>query len=730
MFIPFTFGPLLLVIGEGIPCRLEAGNMNTSTLREKAIALHRSGQLAEAERLYRDVLAVDPRDFAAQHLLGVIHAQQGKNEDALAEIDAALVLKPDDADAHLNRANVLKVMGRAEAALAGYARALELTPDWPQAENNRGTVLRDLGRYQDALAAYDRALAAAPDYAEALNNRGIVLQDLKRPAEALAAYDQALRRAPNFAAAFNNRGSVLLEMRRFGDALSCFDRALSLRPGDVEVINNRGNALQGLARYDEALTAYDQALALKPDHVSALNNRGGALQQLKRYEEALASFDKAGSPEAFGGAAMAALNLCDWERADRIAAEMERRIGAGEAIPPWMLLGYSGDERLQRRCAANVIARRFAHLPPPLATAPYRHDKIRLAYISSDVGYHPVATHIVQLVEAHDRGRFEVIGVGTNPDDGSAQRKRLVAGFDRFIDAHGQAPFVIAEQLRALEIDILVDLNGHTKDDNFDVLSQRPAVVQASWLGYAGTTAAPFVDHTIADGIVAPDASAFSEKLALLPCYFPNDNGRALGPAPSRKDAGLPEDGFVFCCFNANWKITRPVFVIWMRLLDQVPGSVLWLKQPGEKAKANLLAAARASGIDPARLIFAGPAALPQHLARHQLADLFLDTLPYNAHATGCDALWAGLPLLTQRGTAFAGRVCASLLIALGLPGLIAETAAGYESIALALARDPARLGELRARLAERRAASVLFDTPRLARDLEALYDKILTSAV
>ena len=704
--------------------------MNTKALSEKAIALHRSGQLAEAMRLYRDVLAVDPCDFPARHLLGVVHAQQGQNEDALREIDAALALKPDDAEAHLNRANVLKVMGRAEEALAGYARALDLKPDWPQGLNNRGTVLRDLGRYQEALEAYDRALAVQPGYAEALNNRGIVLQDLKRPAEALESYDQALRRAPNFAAAFNNRGSALLDMRRFGDALSCFDQALALRPGDIEVINNRGNALQGLGRYDEALKAYDQALALNPDHVSALNNRGSALQQLKRYEEALSSFEKAGSPEAFGGAAMAALNLCDWDRAEKIAPEMARRTLAGDIVPPWVLLGYSGDEALQRQCAANVIQNRFPRLPPPLATASYRHDRIRLAYISSDVGHHPVATHIVQLIETHDRARFEVIGIGTNPDDGSAQRKRLVAAFDRFIDAHGQAPFAVAQQLRALEVDILVDLNGHTKDDNFDVLSHRPAPVQASWLGYAGTTAAPFVDFMIADGIVAPEARAFSEKLALLPCYFPNDNSRTIGPAPSRKDAGLPENAFVFCCFNANWKLTRPVFAIWMRLLAQIPGSMLWLKQPGERAKANLLAAAEGSGIDPSRLVFAGPAALPQHLARHQLADLFLDTLPYNAHATGCDALWAGLPLLTQRGTSFAGRVCASLLTALELPGLIAETAAGYEATALDLARDPARLKNLRVRLADKRTISVLFDTARLTRDIETLYGKMLTSAV
>ncbi|HEX4178497.1 MAG TPA: tetratricopeptide repeat protein, partial [Rhizomicrobium sp.] len=462
--------------------------MNTDDMREKAIALHRSGQLAEAMRLYAEVLATDPQDFAARHLLGVVHAQQGRNEDALREIDAALALRPEDAEAQLNRANVLKVMNRPHEALAGYAHALELKPDWPQGLNNRGTVLRDLGRYSEALEAYDQALRLVPDYAEALNNRGIVLQDLKRPAEALGCYDQALRRLPNFAAAFNNRGSALLELRRFADALSCFERALALRPGDIEVINNRGNALQGLGQYDEAVKAYDQVLATRPDHSSALNNRGSALQQLKRYEEALASFDKAGSPEAFGGAAMAALNLCDWDRVEKIAPEMERRIKAGDAVPPWVLLGYSGDEALQRRCATAVISRRFPNLPPPLAAAPYRHERIRVAYISSDVGHHPVATHIVQLIEAHDRARFEVIGVGTNAGDGSHHRKRLVAAFDRFIDAHGQMASDIARQLRALEVDILVDLNGHTQNDNLDIFSHRPAPVQAGFLGYAGTT--------------------------------------------------------------------------------------------------------------------------------------------------------------------------------------------------------------------------------------------------
>ena len=706
--------------------------MNRNSLTEQAIALHRSGRWADAERLYQQVLAADPRDFTARHFLGVIKAQSGRSDEALAEISLALEIKPDDPEALLNLANVLKVLNRREEALAGFEHALAVKAGWPQAENNRGTVLQALGRFQDALAAYDRALAASPDYAEALNTRGSVLQDLGRPAEALAAYDQALRAAPTFAAAFNNRGSVLLELRRFADALHCFDRALGLRPNDAEIRNNRGNALQGLMRYDEALAAYDAALALKPDYGEALHNRGEALQQLKRHDEALASYDRAllapGQAQAFGGAAMAALNLCDWKRSAAIGAQMPSRIARGESIAPWVLLGYSGDEMLQRQCAANVIAARFATLP--LATARYRHDRIRLAYISSDVGHHPVASQVVQVIESHDRARFEVIGIGTNADDGSPQRRRLIAAFDRFIDAHQVPPLAIAQQVRALEADILVDLNGHTQGDNFDILAHRPAPVQASWLGYAGTTAAPFVDYLIADRIVAPDASAFSEKIAYLPdSFFPADSRRAIGTCPTRAQAGLPPEGFVFCSFNNNWKVTEPVFTLWMGLLKAVPGSVLWLKQAGDKAKANLAGTAQAQGVAPHRLVFAAAAPLDVHLARHQLADLFLDTLPYNAHATACDALWAGLPVLTRRGTAFAGRVAASLVTAAGLPELITETAEDYEALALALAREPARLKGLREKLAANRAHAPLFDTPRFARNLEAAYAEILAAA-
>lgn len=697
--------------------------MNTQSLTDQAVSLHRSGNLSEAERLYRQALSTDPRDFTARHLLGILRAQQGHSEEALAEIGAALAIRPDDPDALLNYASMLKTLGRPGEALIGFDRALAARPGWPQALNNRGTVMQSQGRFKEALADYDAALAAAPDHVEALNNRGSVLQDLGRPADALASYDKALQLAPHYAAALNNRGSALLDLRRFADALGCFDRALALRPQDAEIWNNRGNALQGLMRHDDAVASYERALAIRPDYFEAHGNRGGALQQLKRYDEALASFERAGTQaHAFGGAAMAALNLCDWNRAERMGTQMPARIAAGEAIPPWVLLGYSGDEMLQLQCAKNAIRARFPTLPPPMAPRSHGHRKIRLAYISSDFRHHPVAAQIAQLIESHDRSRFEVLAVSTGPDDGSAQRRRLVAAFDQFHDGKDQPARAVAELVRQLEVDVLVDLNGHTQGDNFDILSHRPAPVQATWLGYAGTTGAPFIDHLIADSVVAPDAAAFSEKLALLPnCFFPTDTGNVIGIPPSRAEAGLPDGAFVFCSFNNNFKFTAPVFAIWMRLLKQIPGSVLWLKKPGDAAARNLKQAAKDHGVDPGRLIFADGAPMDVHLARHVLADLFLDTLPYNAHATACDALLAGLPVLTCKGTAYAGRVAASMLQAADLPELATENAQEYENLALALARDPQRLAGLRQKLIDHRATAPLFNTVQFARDLEAL---------
>ena len=406
---------------------------------------------------------------------------------------------------------------------------------------------------------------------------------------------------------------------------------------------------------------------------------------------------------------------------------MPEQVAAGRIVPPFMLLLTSDDPKLQLQNARQLVAKRFPAQPPLWRGEAYGHDRIRLAYISSDFNNHAVASQIAPLIEQHDRTRFEVLAISTGAADASPQRQRLGAAFDRFEDVRGQDAAAIAELIRSLDVDLLVDLNGHTEHDNLDVLSRRPAPAQATWLGFAGSTGAPFVDGLIADAVVAPEAGAFSEQLYRLPdTFFPTDPARKIGEAPSRAQASLPSEGFVFCSFNRPWKITAPVFACWIRILDAVPGSVLWLKEPNPAQRRNLEARAAAAGIDPARLVFAPPLPLEAHLARHRLADLFLDTFPYTGHATACDALWAGLPVLTHKGATYVARVSASLLHTLGLDELATESSQDYEALAIALAQDSQRLAGLRARLAGGRGASALFDPARFARNIEAAYTQIL----
>lgn len=668
-------------------------------MTDQAAALHRSGKLGEAAQLYRAALAGDPRNFTARHMLGVVLAQDGQAEAGLAEIESALLLRPTDIQAQLNRANVFRLLGRRQEALDGFTRALRARPGWAQVLNNRGGVLHDLKRHDEALRDFDAALAVQPRNARTLVNKGGVLVDMGRAQAALVTLDQALALAPDDAAAWNSRG----------------------------------NALRQLGQYPAALESHDRALALRPDYSGAWSNRGGVLQLLQRHGEALDSFDKAlaldaENPAAFGGAAIAALHVCDFARVAAFAAQMPERVARGQ-MQPWGLLAYSGDEQLQKRCAETLIAARFPALPAPLAGR-YGHDRLRIGYLSSDFGNHPVTAQLVEVIERHDRAGFEIHGFATTADDGSAARKRIATAFDHFHDVGTMPPEHVARLIREREIDILVDLNGHTEGDNFAVLARRPAPVQASWLGYAGTSGAPFIDVCIADAVVAPDPAAFTERLEYLPhSLMPHDTSRVVGPPPSRAQAGLPDNAFVFCSFNKPWKFNPPLLGAWMRLLQKVDNSVLWLQGPGD-AKASLLAAARGAGLDSARLVFAPHAASPEdHLARLALADLFLDTLPYNAHATACDALWAGVPLVTARGTATAGRVAASLLTALDLPELIADSPPAYEALALELARDPARLKAIREKLSANAKTSPLFDMARFARDLEALYRRIAVTS-
>ena len=736
-------------------------------LFQKALALHQQGQLAQAESLYRAILQHTPRHFDALHLLGVIACQHQHYESAVQLIDAALQLDPKSAAAHSNLGIALFELKRPAEALTSYDRALAIQPDYAEALNNRGTALRDLERDAEALASYDNALAVRPDYVEALLNRGRALHhlgrhatalasydqalalkpedaetllvrgnilcELKRPEEALAVYDHVLTLRPDDAEALNNRGEALRHLRRNEEALAFYDRALAIKPDFVQALNNRGIVLFALERHDEALASYDRALALRPDYAEVLNNRGNALSDLGRHEDAAAAFERllAVRPDyenARGNILRARMQCCDWRDYDRNIAAMVGDVAAGKrAAYPFIFVSASASPGNQLICARTYND--YKHPKVELALwngERYRHDRIRIAYLSADFRGHAVAYLIAELFETHDRARFDTIAISFGRDSADGMRKRLEAAFDRFIDVRGKSDRDVALLLREMEVDIAVDLAGYTKDSRTGILAFRPAPIQVNYLGYPGTMGAAYVDYILADRIVIPEGQRhfYSESVAYLPdTYQPNDSKRRIGAqTPTRHEAGLPEAGFVFCSFNNNFKITPPVFDTWMRLLRQVAGSVLWLLEDNEAATRNLRREAEARGVAPDRLVFAPRRPTEDHLARHRLADLLLDTLPYNAHTTASDALWAGLPVVTCLGSSFAGRVAGSLLNAVGLPELVTATLADYEALALELARDTDKLAAIRAKLARNRSVFPLFDAARFRRHIESAF--------
>jgi predicted O-linked N-acetylglucosamine transferase (SPINDLY family) len=636
----------------------------TEALFQQALALHRSGRHDEAERLYREVLAAAPRHFDALHMLGVLEYAKGELAAAVASIHAAIAVRADFAPAYVNL----------------------------------GLPLQKLGRTEEAIACYDRALALAPGYAEAHYSRGNALLDLKRLDDAVESFDRALALAPGDARALYNRGLALFEQQRLQDAVASFDRALEVRPGYTLALYSRAVALQHLRRAEDVAATLARLVDIAPDF-----------------------------PYARGMRVHATMQCCDWTGVDVEIAAVDRGVRAGSrTIDPFAYQGISESPVDLRRCAEIFATDRA----PPAAALwngeVYDHAKIRIGYVSGEFRHQATAVLITELFELHDRSRFELIAVDNGFGDGSALRSRIERAFGEILDITRMSDRAAATAIRAREIDVLVNLNGYFGRERQRVFAHRPAPIQVNYLGFPGTLGAPYIDYIVADAWVIPPGhdAHYSEKVVRLPdAYQVNDRQRAIAPrTPSRADAGLPDAGFVFCCFNNSYKIAPRVFTVWMRLLAAVPGSVLWLLEDNAAAVRNLRREARARGVAPERLVFAPRVGSAEHLARHRLADLFVDTLPSNAHTTASDALWAGLPLLTSTGGSFAGRVATSLLHAAGVPELVTESLDAYETRALELAAKPEVLANIRVRLAQNRTTAPLFDTERFRRHLEAAW--------
>ncbi|MGH8641639.1 MAG: tetratricopeptide repeat protein [Burkholderiales bacterium] len=666
---------------------------------EQAVAALATGNHAAAERLCRAVLEAAPRDPAALHIAA--HARRGQGDGA--------------------------------GAREFLRRALESDPHNLQAMEELGAAELEAGEFQQSESWLRRAIGLGRRGAAVSCWLGLTLSAQGRHAEAVEAFRQATAADPRNPGMPLNLGHELAKTGLKEDAIASYDRVLALEPGHVEAHCNRGAVLLELGRFQEALASYERALALDPDNTDALNNRGIALLDLNRHEEAARAYQRLleaapDYPCAAGFRLHMLLQCCEWNEYEKYVAQVEEGIRAARWVSaPFNFLVVSDSAADQLQCSRLFMANDFPPVAPPVWKGErYRHERVRVAYLSADFHDHATAQLIAGLIEAHDRKRFETTAVSFGPRRSDVMRARLTEAFERFVEVGHLSDREVALMLRDLEIDIAVDLKAYTKDCRPGILAHRGAPVQVNFLGYPGTMGAPYMDYIIGDRTVIPPEhrACYTESVVYLPdCYQVNDSKRGIATrTPARSELGLPEQGFVFCCFNNNYKITPRVFAVWMRLLSKVEGGVLWLLETNETAARNLRREAERRGVAPDRLIFAPRVRLDEHLARHRLADLFLDTLPYNAHTTASDALWAGLPVLTHRGHAFAGRVAASLLEAVGVPELITHSWQEYEGLALKLGGDRDLLASIKAKLARNRATSPLFDTDRYRRHLEAAY--------
>lgn len=744
---------------------------HSPALHHLGLIAFKSGQTQEAIQALRLSLDVEPQYTEARLNLAVILKMHGDLSEALEECRKVVTAAPNDGTAHAELGSILKDLGQPGDAIVALRRAISLGVDALHVLSSLAICLADvqeteaavdicrrilardhahaiarkllirglaaLGRMSDAQVAIAAAGGNETESAALVGDAALGLHNTGKSAAAVALLREAIQTAPHSVDFHLMLGTILNDAGRLNEAFDALKSGLDRDPTRADGYVTLGFVLFGQGAAEGSVQALEHACTLKPEMAPAHYALGSVLRVLGRFEEAQAALERAIACDPRALDARVALSnvrrsMCDW---DGLEAEEDDCIAeiraSGLAVTPFLLLGMNVTNEDMRACGERFTRELVSKVPAGSLSRPYQThvaagDKIKVGYLSSDFGHHATSILIAEVLEMHDRDRFEVIGYCHSPEDGSSLRTRVMAAFDKFVPVHDLDHKAAAERIRADGVEILVDLKGYTRGSRQEILALRPAPIQVSYLGYPGTTGAPYLDYVLADNIVAPMAHQpnYSEKIVhVADCYQPNDRHRQIDPQPVRRaDFGLPEDGFVFCSFNNTFKLNRQFFSIWMDLLDRVPGSVLWLLQKTPAVRANLKREAFAHGIDPDRVIFTDTMPNDKHLARHALADLFLDSLPCTAHTTASDALWAGLPVLTCIGPSFAGRVAASLLNAAGLPDLITNSVEAYSATALRLARNPEELAAVKARLAQNRLSCPLFDTPKYVGALEAAY--------
>jgi len=741
------------------------------TLENLGLALLNLGEFAEAEQILRRAAALPGAPPSVPMRLGLAILRQGRAAEALGPLQQAVQKAPDQPHCLLALGEALAAIGDAANATSQFNAVLQIAPGHPDALYNLGVIALAAGDLIAARKHFDTVIARYPNHADAMVNLAIVCEQSLQTSDAAKLLERALAVAPGHPHAHSNLGNLCLQSAQLVDARRHFEAALATLPGLPTAMEGLGAVARAQGRFGEAvrlLSAVTQiesasapawaALAdslLQTGDLDAADQAAGkaaalddtlvwawslrAQLHLLRGERAEAieileaGFRKTDHTALLGMLTQHSRHICDWKRWAETWPLLKPRILRGdEAGTPFALLceDLTADELgvYTRQWAG----RRFAGITtdssaPPAAREP--DQRIRIGYLSSDFQEHPAAYLITELLELHDRSRFEIFAYSYGPRDNGAMRQRIIAAVDHFIDIAWEPDDRAIDRIREDAVDILVDLKGYTVGDRLGIMAHRPSPVQITWLGYPGTTGTTFIDYLIADSFIIPTGaeSSCSETVVRLPhCYQPIDRKRIVDEPLARSAYGLPDEGLVFCCFNQTFKITPDVFSAWMRILQAVPGSVLWLVDDNRWSTANLRATATAAGIAEERLVFAPRLPLSQHLARYKVADLALDTFPYTSHTTASDALWCGCPLIALCGDTFASRVSASILTAAQLPGLIANSLADYESKIIKLAGHDELLRDIARRVRAAREQAPLFDTAAFTLALETLYLQVL----
>jgi len=657
--------------------------IKTQRLLARAKKIAKKGEHEEAQKLYTTILEASPDNQEAKNGLLALEQSKDKLSPPNAEIQSVFAL--------YNNGQIQEALDSVETLTKDY-------PNEPLLYNISGVCYKAIGQLDVAVKSFEKALAIKPDYADAHNNLGIALKELGQLDAAVKSYEKALALKPDYAEAHNNLGNALTDLDQLDAAVKSFEKALTLNPDYAYAHNNIGVTLKELDRLDEALASYERAYYLKPEIDFLL-----------------------------GGLLDTKMHLCIWDDLANRLDELTNKVNNGEKVlNPFVTLSLIDDPEIQRKTTEIYANDKYPqnHFLPKIERYP-KHEKIRIGYFSADFGNHPVSYLTAELYEMHDRERFEIHAFSFGPNSETKMTLRIKAGVDHFHDVRTMSHKAVAMLARSVEIDIAVDLGGYTANCRTEIFAMSAAPIQISYIGYLGTMAADYMDYLIADRTLIPEKNQkyYSEKIAYLPSYQVNDSKQSLPATVStRQDVGLPEAGFVFCCFNNTYKITPTTFDSWGRILEQVDNSVLLIYIARESAKTNLTKEIALRGIDPSRLIFAERLPKPEYLARYRVADLFLDTLPYNAGTTASDALRMGLPVLTCIGHSFASRVAASLLNAVNLPELITTTQEQYESVAIELATNPEKLKIIKDKLVDNLPTAPLYDTPLFARHLESAY--------